>query len=247
MSFKAFLKKLGDLVYPANIKCVCCGRELDETADFCKPCYKALPLNRRYCKYCGAPLSGSVCYSCSNGERSFCKARSPFMYTGNIVNMVRKFKYDGAKYLFEPLSKFMADRYLKSHFDCDIIVPVPVHKKRLKERGYNQAEELAKGVSKLVHVPIENSAVTRVKFSVSQTELSGEEREKNVLDSFAMQNSEDIVGKNVLVIDDVMTTGSTVDEVSKLLLENGANKVYVLTLAHSCLDKDKNEVSALLS
>lgn len=115
--------------------------------------------------------------------------------------------------------------------EIDAIIPVPLHVMRLRERGYNQSEVICKGIASLVKAPILTSLVHRRKNTVSQTHLSSEERKLNVGDAFEIEHSGGVEGKTFLLVDDVITTGSTVQAVARVLKEQGARKVFVASVA----------------
>ena len=114
----------------------------------------------------------------------------------------------------------------------DIIIPVPIHKRRKQKRGYNQSELITRQISKkipsLVH---ESTAIQKIKHNIEQSSLSKEQRKQNVKDVYKIVNKEKIENKNIVLFDDIYTTGNTVNEISKILKQNGANKILVLTIA----------------
>jgi ComF family protein len=124
----------------------------------------------------------------------------------------------------------MADAVKKMNWPIDVIVPVPLHKIRLDERGYNQSELLARELSYRLNIFM-SKALRRVRNTTTQTALHKEERIENVKGAFKVTYKDTIVGKNVLLVDDVLTTGATLDECAKVLKENGAKDVYVATIA----------------
>ena len=115
--------------------------------------------------------------------------------------------------------------------DRDVIVPIPLTKKRLKERGFNQAEEIGRELSSFLKIPLASNVLFKVKETLPQVELSKEEREKNVKEAFAVRNNDQIKDKKVLILDDVYTTGSTMAEAARVLKESGAKQVWGVAVA----------------
>lgn len=151
----------------------------------------------------------------------------------NIMNLIYSLKYSGLYKLGPDLGKLLGEVVLEnSYMDYDLIIPVPLHNARLRERGYNQSDYIAKGVSKILDVKVERNVLYRKRNNVSQTTLTGSKRIENVKDLFAVRNSEleKVSGKNILLIDDVFTTGSTLSQAALALLENNAYCVNAATI-----------------
>jgi len=146
-----------------------------------------------------------------------------------LASLIRLFKYEGKVKLGRFLSDLIIDRCLPPQFD--IIVPVPLHSKRLKERGFNQSFLLAHQINKKLSLPVIADDLQRIKWTRPQVELDWRERASNVKGAFTLIDNEEIKGKEVLLIDDVYTTGSTVNECARVLKKAGAKKVYVATVA----------------
>lgn len=237
---KSIKKSFSNLLFPNHIKCIFCKDELikQNQYDCCDDCFKALPrINSNFCLRCGAKQnenSVGVCQNCKRNNFSFELARSPFSYEGNIRKTIYAFKYDNAKYLANPLSTFLYECYKDFNINVDFVTSVPLHLERIKSRGYNQASELAKEFclrTSLNFIEI----FSRIKNTPSQTELNVKDRHSNVKNAFALNKNIDIKDKNILIIDDIFTTGATVNELASLLKNNGAKNVYILTLAHTQL------------
>ncbi len=150
-----------------------------------------------------------------------------------MAEVISRFKFRGAARLAKPLGTLLADyadrEFLFSEFD--LLVPVPLHRQRLRDRGFNQSLLLARRIAKIHSLPVDTAALQRIRHTQPQTELSGPERRKNIRQAFAVSRTGSISGKRVLLIDDVFTTGATVQECAKTLLRAGAQQVDVLTLA----------------
>ncbi len=196
-----------------------------------------------YCAVCGdifksADDRNHICGACISHPKSFEKARAAGVYKDALMRLIHKLKYNGKTGLAKPLSYLLFYAYLK-HFESekpDIIIPVPLHRKKLRKRGFNQAYLFIKYWKDLGEYPYENEMLEKTKYTRSQTGLTRKEREKNIKNSFKVLFPTDISGKKILLIDDIMTTGATADECAKTLKKKGALKVFVLTLARTARD-----------
>ena len=213
--------------------CLVCGRECKDTNMLiCENCKGILiPIAGHVCEKCGNPVPDGcyICDECKNKELFFNKARAAYIFDDSSKKLVYDLKYFGKKFA----AKHIARELIKPMCDFEspnLIVPVPLHKNRLKERGYNQAELIAKSLSELTSLPINTTALTRKIETETQTGKSKEERKANVVGAFSIKNSLEIKNKNIILIDDVFTTGATTNECARVLKKAGANKVYVLTV-----------------
>lgn len=153
-----------------------------------------------------------------------------FKYEGEIRDKLLKYKFRDYSYLYKFFSEIIINNCnLKNNYD--IILPVPIHKKRKQTRGYNQSELIAKEVAKNVNVEYSKKVLIKAIDTVPQSTLNQHQREKSVLGIYKVINSQIIKDKNILLIDDIYTTGSTLNECSKVLKQNGAKSVDVLTIA----------------
>jgi len=149
------------------------------------------------------------------------------------MEAISRFKFGGVARLARPLGALLAD-YADPEFPfsaVDLIIPVPLHPRRLRERGFNQSLLLARQVGKRRSIPLNFTALHRTRQTQPQTQLSGAERRKNVRGAFEVRQAEVVGGKRILLVDDVFTTGATVQECASVLGEAGASEVHVLTLA----------------
>lgn len=243
---KKILNFLSNLVFPNEIKCIFCDAELSEKTppQTCENCLKTLPYKdeTQLCQKCGDKIEGfgKVCLVCKSNVRHFEKAVSPFYYENPINKTVRKLKYSGEKYLFYPLASFMAQEYFKHNFNADAVVFVPMIKEAEKARGYNQAKLLASEFCRITGLPLLEAAVEKVKKSSKQVGLTLVERKKNVEKTFKIDKAK-IKGKTLLLVDDVLTSGATVNEISRVLMGGDAKKVFVLTLARTHFSKNNQK------
>ena len=231
---RAILRPLVDLVLPPL--CFGCGARLPASQKYlCAQCLAAIQKqDEDICDVCGSSLSGGHCPFCLDTEALFWLARAPYMYLGGIRNLIHSFKYESYPMIGKWFAHAMADVIDSepSFQDCDVITPVPLHFVRKRERGYNQSEIIARELSKLVGI---DYAVLckRHRHTKSQTHLNKQEREHNLDRAFSLCRGKDVANAKVLLIDDVFTTGTTVNKISELFLENGASSVSVLTAARA--------------
>ena len=212
--------------------CMVCGRECaDTTTLVCENCKKILvPITGHVCKKCGAPVPNTVeiCDECLSNEIHFDMARAAYIFDEQSSQMIYKLKYFGSKYaakhiaasMIEPMSRFEK---------IDIIVPVPLHENRQKQRGYNQAKLICDNLSEMTGIKTNSTILSRKIETETQTGKNKEERKANVVGAFVVNNKTELPGKNILIVDDVFTTGATTNECARILKKAGAAKVFVLT------------------
>lgn len=162
-------------------------------------------------------------------------ARALGTYEGSLQEAIHHWKYEGKTSLTPFFAEWMAEglkRYWPPDF-FDLLIPVPLHLQRLRERGFNQALLLVKELSRRTGTPYRKAILQKKKPTVPQVNLSGAEREQGLRGAFQLMGEEELVGRSLLLVDDVYTTGATVNECSKVLLRGGAKRVDVFTLAHA--------------
>jgi ComF family protein len=185
------------------------------------------------CPHCGRPRSnGCLCPLCQRDPLQIDGVRSVAYFDGTLREAIHRFKYYNQQDLAIPLGKLMGNYWEKSPLPAEIIVPVPLHKDRLRERGYNQATLLARELAKSIGLPVSENSLMRVRATRPQVDLNAEERKENVGDAFRCSN-EELKGKRVLLIDDVCTTGATLEACSVALRQVGARSVWAFTLARA--------------
>ena len=216
-----------DLLLP--LRCLGCGREGDL---ICTSCRQSLPVIRLpLCQRCGDTSSeGNLCHSCVNYPLTIDGIRSVFLFQGTVRQAVLHLKYRHLKAVAAPLGQLLAE-YLSSHpLKGEVIIPVPLHPKRIRERGYNQASLLAMELSRLAGLPVVEDTLVRVRDALPQARTrSAIERRRNVQGAFACRQG--LEGKQVLLLDDVCTTGATLDACATALKAAGASSVWGLTVA----------------
>jgi len=232
--FREVLSRLFEHRY----NCIVCDRELPQSTPHltCNACYQRMEIiEDGVCLKCGKKLFGEeeYCLDCKEHEKHFDRAFAPVSYSDAAMRLVQRLKYENRRYLAAPLARYMTDRFLLEDIPVDVIIPVPLHEDRQKERGYNQSELLAVEVSRSLGVPMDAHCVDRVKDTLPSTKLTGgrKAREENVRDAFVLKDRAAVKNKTVLVVDDVLTTGATSSELARILKKAGAAKVYVLTFA----------------
>lgn len=228
------IRDLLDLVYPPL--CVSCGEKMHGHGNFfiCAACAKKIPyIEKPVCGACGLPASRGRHANCAGEEYSFTFARSACMYGGPAAEAIKMFKYGRCLWLSKTLGSILREgiAVFPELREADIIAPVPLSRAREKERGFNQSELLARLAGSLLEKQVSVKNLVRIKNSRPQTELSGDSRRNNVSGIFRVRNTGEFRKKNVLLVDDVFTTGSTAGECSRELLSSGAGEVRVLTLA----------------
>ncbi|MDD4893705.1 MAG: ComF family protein [Candidatus Omnitrophica bacterium] len=239
---RRFLGVLTDIMYPKT--CLVCKKQLDrqERADnfVCIECWGKIKKNPPpFCFSCGRhlkkPVTHNVCAACRRKQLHFDRAFSPCIYEGTIKELIHAFKYQGKDYLGHILTGLMTEfieEYNLPMDMLDLIMPVPLHKARLREREFNQAQILSEHICRKFNKQISTDALSRLRPTKTQTELETGERFLNVMDSFTVNKKEGIKGKNILLVDDVLTTGATCSEAARSLKDAGAGIVFVLTLAN---------------
>ena len=207
----------------------------------CPDCRDRLPpVKSPICPVCGIPFIGAGndhrCGACLTHPPGYDSARAPFLYEGPLRDLIHSFKYSQRTHLRYPLALLTLEGLGARFFSgCSshLLVPVPLHRSRLRQRGFNQAVLLGRVLSKRLSVPMVPDALVRVRPTEPQISLSAAERRGNVKGAFAVKRRDDIAGKRILLLDDVMTTGSTLDECARELKKAGACEVMALTIART--------------
>lgn len=217
-----------DFLFPQ--RCIGCGRE----GNFiCRSCRSELPgIMPPLCPRCGRPHpSGILCASCISWQAEIDGIRSPFRFDGTIRQAVYQLKYKNLRALAEPLARLLNDYLITYPLPGEVLVPVPLHRKRLRERGYNQASLLARELSKLTGLPVVNDCLIKQRHTSSQARTSTvDERQRNVTGAFICRDYS-LRGRQVMLIDDVATSGSTLNACATALKASGASSVWGLVLA----------------
>lgn len=234
MRFIEFVKNLfRKNLYNETWTCNACFKENFNQKPLCNECESKLEyIGTNSCSHCGRALkvSQNYCSTCKNRLLSTVMGKSVFVYNNTIATLIQRFKYNGAKYLKDYFAKEMSNVYFMNYYATDFLVFVPMSKKAEKKRGYNQSKLLASSLSKIVGVSVLD-VITKVKNTKRQAKLNKLDRMKNLEGAFKITDKKLVKGKKFTVIDDVTTTGSTIEVIAKLLLKSGAKEVKFLTLA----------------
>ena len=185
------------------------------------------------CSRCGRPSALSTCSSCKKKRYYFQTARAGGLYEGVLRECIHLLKYGKKVHLAEPLGELLAELIENDNNlrEASLLVPAPLNARRYREREFNQAHLLAQVVSRRFGIPISSRNLRRTRTALPQTQLNRKQREENVRGLFRVRKAKEYRGKTVLVIDDVFTTGSTVNECAKVLSQAGAREVNILTVA----------------
>ena len=241
MNLQTRLSNLGtailDVLFPA--RCLLCGEQIGPGADilFCPACGGRLTIIQPpLCSCCGRLLPDStashLCGNCLQHPPAFSKARALFIYDDFSSPLVHSFKYRGQTTGQRTFSALLRRSPIIPEMNTpELIIPVPLHHKRLRQRGFNQALTLARSFFPKDKQIIRSDLLVRQRWTTPQASLNGHERRKNLRNAFIAAHSAPLKGKNILLIDDVFTTGSTLNECAAILRHNGAHDIQALTLA----------------
>lgn len=230
-----------DLIYPRY--CLVCNVPLNHTdrKALCPDCVTKITFINQdtSCPRCGIDLGSHVqpdtfCLECHAHPPVFAKTIAVAGYDGVIREAIHKFKYAKERVLLDELSGLLVARWqgvIQLLPQMDMIMPAPLYKGKLKERGFNQSGLLAERLSQATGIPLELDNLIKTRPTPDQAGLDSVNRKKNLIDAFEVTNPKVIDGKNILLIDDVLTTGATASEISRTLKKAGAKNVYVLVLA----------------
>ena len=202
----------------------------------CEPCRLRLhPVTEPLCKKCGKPLSAAeteYCPDCGRKKHLYTRGRAALEYDSLMRESIGRFKYNNRR----EYANFYVQKLLDicgpavRSWDIDLLIPIPLHKSRRRKRGFNQAELIAKGLGRELEIPVSANYLLRTRKTSPQKELNDQERKNNLKNAFQVVNY-DVKFKKVLLIDDIYTTGSTIDAAASVLLESGAEKVYFLSIS----------------
>lgn len=223
-----------DLIYPPL--CCLCGVKLTNHNLFflCAECAGKIEyIKKPLCVRCGLPGFRRACAECSGKDYSFTRARASFIYSGAGAEVIKRFKFGRNLWLSKTVEKLLREGVKENPelSSADVIVPVPLARAREKERGFNQSEILSRAAGAELGKKVSLNNLIRCRHTLPQTGLPADERRRNISGIFRVKNGREFCGREVLLVDDVFTTGSTVNECSKELLNAGARRVDVLTLA----------------
>jgi ComF family protein len=227
--------RLLEVVYPP--RCVLCGAPGFDDRDICTCCYRELPWIESSCMQCAIPLADGSgdqlrCGNCLKKPPSFDQSLSLFSYEHNAVSLIQQLKFQQKLACSRLLGTMLAD-LVKQTSPClpDCVLPVPLHRKRLRQRGFNQSLELARTAVKQFDLKLDVSSVKRMRDTQSQSGLDKKQRRKNIRGAFHLVRP--VCAGHVAIVDDVVTTTSTVNELARLLKKAGVRRVDVWSIARA--------------
>ncbi len=228
-----------NLLFPPQ--CLNCDSRVPTHGTLCLPCWQQIQfISDPMCHCCGLPFDydigkDTLCGDCLQERPAYAHARAAFRYDEHSSKLITRFKYSDHTQLAKVYSSWLAKAGSELLEKTDIIIPVPLHYFRFVQRRYNQSALLAHALSGKTGIKHLHNALNRTRRTVSQTGLSRAQREKNVRGAFSVNKryAREIKGKYILLVDDVMTTGATLEQCAKTLLKSGAMQVNVLTLART--------------
>ena len=249
--YPAFCKII-DIIYPP--RCPICRKFLwkeslekdDMSVYFCRTCLADFQkITPPFCPICGCPFvlgiaENHLCEDCLRSRPFYETAAAPFLYKGSLMKAIHQFKYGARSYMagfLGPLLAQFAESWVSENFGGELdnlfVIPVPLHAKKLRERGFNQSLLLAKHVARQLYSELNFLSLRRIKYTLPQTGLGRKERRKNVRGAFQLKNFDAVKGKTVLLVDDVSTTGNTLNECARVLKKSGCKKVICLVPART--------------
>ncbi len=243
------IKQLAQIIYPP--RCVICGNFLwkapfiagEAQHSICTDCISSFSaIEAPFCNICGMPfdshqLENHTCEDCLKTKPFFQTAYAPYRYEGPVVEAVHRLKYGQKTFVADSVGPLLAE-FVKTRFQNRgpfLIIPVPLHLKRLRERGFNQSLLMARHIAKKLNGELDFFSLIRTKYTISQTTLSKKQRRKNVHSAFHLKTPKAVLKKNILLVDDVATTGNTLNECARVLTSGGAEAVFCVTLAKAVL------------
>lgn len=234
-----------DIIYPP--RCHVCmdfiDRAPDKAPEICNNCLENIrEISHPYCPVCGLPFSSKagddhLCEKCILDRPHFDEMRAPYFYEGPIMEAVHRIKYSGRSDIINSLVPVLVKftRNWLSDTNKMLIIPVPLHKKKLRQRGYNQSVLIARKIHRQLGAELDYLSLKRIRYTKTQTGLNVRERQRNVKGAFEVCDESIISGRDVILVDDVATTGSTMNECAKELKNAGCGKVFGLVLARTAV------------
>ena len=233
--FQSVFSGLLDFIYPPI--CPLCSRSIDDEGPLCSLCLENLLKdfqvtcyhNKAHFKY----LEETICFD---------KVLACWTFTPQIETLIHIVKYQQGRKLGKVLGRIAGERIQEQfpNLSGNVIVPVPLHFVRRRERGYNQSEILSRGIAEIIPIPIRTNVLIRKKHTQTQTLLSAKERQENVQEAFLVRDGKSIMNRHVVLIDDIVTTGATMQQCAKAMIQAGAASVTGLALARPVIDLQRD-------
>lgn len=234
-----FAKRVRDAVYPKDIKCINCSKELFAPAPFslCAECASSLEFIKTRCTKCGSASSENQnsCKECNGRNFKYMAAWAPLVYNRVARNLVLRLKANGEKYLADYMTEIMLPCYKEFNTPFDLIAAVPVSAKTRKRRGFNQSELLAESLAEKTGLACEFGALIKASETPLQVGKSRNERLENLKGAFSVTNPSAFYKKRILLVDDVLTTTATANEIAEEILKAGAKSVTAIAFARACM------------
>lgn len=231
--------KIIQYIYPP--RCISCSVLVQEGNGFCGECWKKLSfITHPYCDICSfefsinTGLESNVCLKCISSKPDYDAVRVPLKFDNASQKIIHAFKYYDTTHIAKIFAKIMCTSYKDFICDSDLIIPVPMHKWKRLTRLYNPPQLLAHEIAKTYNITMMPALLKKIKNTKSQTTLSKNQRLNNINGSIIVTNPEYIKDKNIIIVDDVMTTGATISVCAKQLKKAGANSVRALCMARTC-------------
>ncbi len=221
-----------DVLYPP--KCLVCGAfGRESVCPICRAAFRPVPAP--VCNRCGETKLSNRCKQCDSGvPRHLAQVRSAGQFEGTLRDAILKLKYHDRPLIAPILGSFLAGFLKEKPFGeiiFDLVVPVPLDRARLRERGFNQSELIARFIAKKLQIPLDPTAISRTRRTRAQVDLNAEQRKQNVKGAFVVNSPASVSGKTVLLVDDVATTTHTGDECARVINDAGARAVFLATVA----------------
>lgn len=226
------IKACLNYVLPAH--CILCNLNTHSSSNMCQGCFNDLPILPESCKRCGnfLPQAALYCGYCLNNNPKFARTHALFPYLAPIKELIARLKYDGdltiANWFAECFLNNI-DSWYQTALLPDLIVPVPLHVKRLKARGFNQSIEIAKIIARKLKIPLDKNGIVRIKNTLPQSQLQGLKRQQNLQNAFATEKN--FSNLSVAIFDDVLTTGATLTALSDTIMTAGAKEISIWVCA----------------
>ncbi len=229
-----WLNIIQDYLLPPT--CILCGNKGHASQDICKPCFSHLKRNLHCCYRCAqifetAILTPQLCGQCISQTPAYDETHAPYLYHDVLPYLITTLKFK-RQFKNARLLGYLLANYLQKTAELpELIIPVPLHKKRFRERGFNQSLEISKSLSRHLNIPIDTNSCLRIKNTRHQIELPAKQRHSNVKNAFKVKQA--IKADHIAIVDDVMTTGSTVNELAKTLKRSGVHRVDIWICARA--------------
>jgi ComF family protein len=233
------LRAVASLFYPAL--CAVCHAPVTRGNYICQGCLdKTQRIVAPFCAKCSEPFEGAIegefsCANCAHRNLAFDAAVSAYRSRGIVRFVILQLKYNRQLHLRHPVAQWLQEAMNDARLSqrrFDLIIPVPLHPARFRERGFNQAEVLAKILAQKINVPLRR-ALDRTRYTTTQTAFDRTNRMENLRGAFRLRKNIDVRGLQVLLVDDILTTGSTLSECARVLRQTGAHSVYAVTAARA--------------